>query len=393
MEPASVRGRGLRALRMGLAAGLLAALLAPGSAVLAQGTLEISTPYPGVSVQPGASASFTIDLKSSESRRVDLSVSGAPADWTATLHGGGFSVTSVWVTEDESPELRLDVKVPDGAPEGATRITVTASSGSLSAEVDLSVTVAAEAGGTVDLTSDVPGQTGRSDQTFTFNLQLENNTPQQLTFTLNAAGPAGWTVEARPSSQSQAASFVVDPGASSGVTVTVTPADNAPSDTYDIVVSALGGPAPAERQLSVEITGNVTLGLSAAQGQPLSTTATAGGGKQYTLVVSNDGTSPAQNITVASTPPSGWTVTFDVDTIPELQPNATQNVIATIQPAAEAIAGDYVVTFRASSAESNDSVEVRVTVETSIIWGIVGLAAIVLVIAGLLFVFQRYGRR
>jgi uncharacterized membrane protein len=110
-------------------------------------------------------------------------------------------------------------------------------------------------------------------------------------------------------------------------------------------------------------------------------------------VVSNDGTSPAQNITVASTPPSGWTVTFDVDTIAELQPNATQNVIATIQPAAEAIAGDYVVTFRASSAESNDSVEVRVTVETSIIWGIVGLAAIVLVIAGLLFVFQRYGRR
>jgi len=393
MEPASVRGRGSRALRVGLAVGLLAALLAPSSAVLAQGTLEISTPYPGVSVQPGASASFTIDLKSSESRQVDLAVSGAPADWTAALHGGGFSVTSVFVTKDESPELRLDVKVADGAPEGTTRITVRATSGSLSAEVALSVTVAAEAGGTVALTSDVPSQRGRSDQTFTFNLQLENNTPQQLTFTLSETGPPGWTVEARPSSQSQAASFVVEPGASSGVTVTATPAENAPSDTYQIGVQALGGPAPAEQALGVEITGNVSLALSAPSGQPLSTTATAGGEKQYTLEVTNNGTSPAENVTIGSTPPSGWTVTFDLDAIAELQPGTSQNVIATIQPAAEAIAGDYVVTFRASSAEASETVDVRVTVETSIIWGIVGLAAIVLVIAGLLYVFQRYGRR
>ena len=36
---------------------------------------------------------------------------------------------------------------------------------------------------------------------------------------------------------------------------------------------------------------------------------------------------------------------------------------------------------------------IRVTVETSLLWGIVGVALIILVIVGLGYVFRRYGRR
>lgn len=393
MEQGSTMGpRRARLFRASVAIGLLAALMIPAGAALAQGTLGISTPYPAVSVQPGATASFEIHVKSSEARRVDLAVSGTPEGWTANLRGGGFSVDSVYVTKDDEPDLTLDVKVPESAPTGTTRLTVTATSGSLSATLAIDVTVATQAGGTVELTSDFPNLKGRSDQTYTFNLQLENDTPQQLTFTLSATGPDGWTFDARPATQTQAASFAVDPGSSSGVTVTVTPAEDAPSATYDVAVQAVSGAFSAEQQLSVQITGNVTLDLSTPD-QRLSTNATAGGEKQFTLVVRNTGTSSAENVTVSGTPPSGWQVTFDIETIAQLQPKASQNVIATITPAAEAIAGDYVVTLRASSAESNDSVEVRVTVETSLIWGIVGLALIALVIGGLLYVFQRYGRR
>lgn len=399
MEPASMdRATLSRALRVALAAGLLAALLAPASAALAQGGLEISTPYPGVSLQPGASASFQIDLTTTTARQVDLAVTGAPTGWTAALHGGGFTVSSVWVPTDsaKAPDVKLDVKVPDGAPDGTTHLTVTATSGGLTARLGVSVTVAAQAGGTVKLTADFPNLKGRSDQTFTFNLQLANDTPQQLTFTLSTTGPDGWTVDAKPASQAQAASFTVDAGATSAVTVTVTPAQDAPSASYDMDVQAVSGSFTADQKLSVEITGNVVLTLAPPTGQPLSTNASAGSGKEYTLVVSNTGTSPAENITVSSTPPTDWEVTFNgaaTMTIAELQPGATQNVTATIKPAAAAIAGDYVVSFRAGTTESTKSADVRVTVETSVIWGIVGLAIIVLVIGGLLYVFQRYGRR
>lgn len=396
MEPASTLGRRARAVRVALAVGLVAAILAPSSVVLAQGTLSLTTAYPGVSVQPGASVSFDLKLTSSEARFVDLAVAGTPAGWTAALHGGGFTVTRVFVNKDESPELKLDVKVPDDAKEGKQQLTVTATGGGASSSVTVTVTVAAQAGGTVSLTSDFPNLKGPSTAALTFNLQLHNDTPQQLTFTLSATGPDGWTVDAKPTSQSQAASFSVDSGGSAGVTVTATPAEGAASDTYPITVQAVSGSFTAEQQLTVEVTGNVTLALAAPEGQPLSTNAGAGSTKDYTLVVTNSGSSPAEKVTVSATPPTGWTVTFNGQSsqvIDSIAAGTSQNVVATIKPAAEAIAGDYIVAFQASSAESSKSVDVRVTVETSLLWGVVGIAIIVLVIAGLLYVFQRYGRR
>lgn len=383
---------GARVMRVAMTVALLAALVAPSGA-LAQGTLGISTPYPAVSVQPGTSPGFDIQLTSSEPRQVALAVSGTPSGWTAVLHGGGFSVDGVYVSGSESPDLRLDVKVPDDAPDGTTPLTVTATADGLTARIVIEVTVAAEAGGTVSMTSDFPNRKGRADQSFNFSLTLANDTPQELVFTVSATTEAGgWTLEAYPTGQTQAASFTVDPGGSQGITVNVTPARTAASGIYDVLVQAVSGTFTAEQTLTVEITGNVALDL-ATPDQRLSTTATAGSGKEFTLRVSNTGTSPVEGVTVSASAPTGWTVTFDAETIETIAGGESRDVVATITPASEAIAGDYVITFRASSAEANDSADVRVTVETSILWGIVGLLIIALVIGGLLYVFQRYGRR
>jgi uncharacterized membrane protein len=384
--------RSWRAGRAALAVGLVVALMAP-AATLAQGTLGISTPYPAVSVQPGSSPSFDIVVTSSEARRVDLSVSGAPAGWTATLHGGGFSVDGVYVTDDESPDLRLDVKIPDDAPDGTTELTVTASADGLTARLVIRVTVAAQAGGSVEMTSDFPNRKGQADQAFNFSLTLSNDTPQELVFTLSATTQAaGWTLEAYPTGQTQAASFTVDPGGSQGITVNVDPARTAPSGMYEVLVQAVSGTFTAEQVLTVEITGNVALDLSTPD-QRLSTTATAGSGREFTLRVSNTGTSPVESVRISASAPSGWTVTYDTETIESIAGGDFRDVVATITPASEAIAGDYVITFRASATEASDSADVRVTVETSPLWGIVGLLIIALVVGGLLYVFQRYGRR
>ena len=67
----------------------------------------------------------------------------------------------------------------------------------------------------------------------------------------------------------------------------------------------------------------------------------------------------------------------------------------TITPANGAIAGDYIVTLsaRADQVTAPQTIQLRTTVETSSIWGIVGIALIVLVLIGLFLVFRRYGRR
>jgi len=66
---------------------------------------------------------------------------------------------------------------------------------------------------------------------------------------------------------------------------------------------------------------------------------------------------------------------------------------AHIPPSSNAVAGDYQITLSASNTDANESIDVRVTVETSPIWGIVGILLVVATIGGLVLVFRRYGRR
>ena len=66
---------------------------------------------------------------------------------------------------------------------------------------------------------------------------------------------------------------------------------------------------------------------------------------------------------------------------------------AHITPSANAVAGDYQVSMTAANADARQSMDVRVTVETPPIWGIVGILLVVVAIGGLVLVFRRYGRR
>ncbi len=76
-------------------------------------------------------------------------------------------------------------------------------------------------------------------------------------------------------------------------------------------------------------------------------------------------------------------------------PNGTQNVTSTIVPAGNAIAGDYVVSYKAATSDSTTtaSMDIRVTIEASLQWLLIGIAVILVVLAALGWVFAKYGRR
>lgn len=373
-------------------AGLAAALAAP-VVTLAADTVRVTTDYPAVAVEPGKTASFDLKVSASPADRVELAVADVPTGWTATLRGGGFVIDGVFAGSSDAPEVTLDVVVPDDAPDGTTRITVRATSGSAQDALTLSLRVAREAGGTVTMTTDNPALRDDAKATFPFTVELRNDTPQELTFTLSTQGPAGWEVTATPSGQAQAASVVVAAGASSNISVSVDPPDDTPAGQYPVHVEAVSGEQTAAVDLGVEITGSFELSVTTPD-ERLTTNANAGATKDFTLVVTNLGTAPLANITVSGTGPQGWTVEPDLPTIAELGAGMQQNVTAKITPSSEAIAGDYIITFRASADEGgSDEIQVRTTVDTALSWGLVGIALIILTLVGLGWVFQRYGRR
>lgn len=100
-----------------------------------------------------------------------------------------------------------------------------------------------------------------------------------------------------------------------------------------------------------------------------------------------------ENVNLTSSAPSGWNVSFDTPTIDVIEAGATVEVSAHVTPSSEALTGDYVVTMTADASEVSDSAEFRVAVETSVIWGFAAVAIIVVLLAGIGYIFRKYGRR
>jgi uncharacterized membrane protein len=371
---------------------LLMTMLIGVPAATAAGDVTLTTPFPAVAVAPGAKVSFDITVDSSVTQRVDLTVSGAPAGWTAQLFGGGFVVDSVQASSSKGTEVRLDVSVPADATATTARIRVSANAGGTTDTLPLDIRVTPAAAGEVSLTTTTNQLKGPSTASFKFSLTLHNDTSEDLTFTGLSTGPAGWTITTQVSADAQAANAIVKAGATSPVTVTATAPLDVAAGVYPISVDVSSGTRTAHADVAAEVTGTYTLKLSTPDGR-LNAQASAGSNTDLSLVLQNTGTAPITGVTTTASAPTGWKVTFEPADGVDVAPGVDQTVIAHILPSSEAIAGDYVVTFRSTSELANASADIRVTIQTGLLGGVFGIGLIVLVLAGLGWVFLRYGRR
>ncbi|MFP3881445.1 MAG: NEW3 domain-containing protein [Actinomycetota bacterium] len=353
--------------------------------------LRITTPYPRVAVEAGDSADFDLSVSAPDPTDVTLETTGLPDGWTATFRGGGFEVDGVTAGPTE-PEVSLDVNVPVDAAEGVYDIGVVAEGEETSASLALQVRVSPQAGGEVTLNPDFPGLRVPASETASFSVELSNDTPSDLQFELSSSGPAGWDVTAEPSTEPQAATIQVDSGDSTTINVEATSPPRAEAGQYTISVQASAPDTEVQAEMIVEIVGSFSLDLSTPD-QRLSTEVSADGSSEIQLVVTNTGTAPIQNVEMSSTPPANWEVEFDQPTISEIGAGQSVNALATVTPSDQAVAGDYMISFSADSEEANSSVDIRTTVNPSALWGFIGIALIALTLAGLAWVFRRFGRR
>jgi uncharacterized membrane protein len=373
-----------------LSAGLL--LITSISPVAAATAFNVTTPYPSVTVQPGNTVTFSLDVAVPHPERVGFSVSGTPTGWTAYVRGGGNIVGAIYAGGTTAPSVDLSVVVPQTATPGSSTITVTATSEQGTRTLPVEVIVLGESGGAITLTSDFPQLSGSPTSTFTYSVTLANTGTQKETYTLTGQGPDGWTVSVHPSSNAQALTDTVDGGATDTLSVTAQPPATAPAGAYPLQISAVSGAQTANVALEADVTGTPSLTLGTPN-QVLNADVTAGSTGTISLLVTNSGTTVLQNVAVTATSPTGWTATFAPTAVATLQPNTSATVTATVKPSSDALAGDYDITFTATSGSTTATVDIRTTVQTSPLWGFIGIALIVLVIVGLLWVFRRFGRR
>jgi uncharacterized membrane protein len=98
-------------------------------------------------------------------------------------------------------------------------------------------------------------------------------------------------------------------------------------------------------------------------------------------------------VKLAGTAPTGWEVSFDPAEVAAVQPGETAQVTAVVKPASDAVAGDYMMTVRASAGSLSSSADLRYTLEGSRTLGIVAIAVIAAAFLLLAGVFIKFGRR
>lgn len=406
MEKAARIGKPLscgrvRFLMAAFAAVMMALIMFWGSrtTVHAAGGLSLSTEYPGVTITPGETLNITLTLTNTSGSPVnaDVAIASLPDGWEGYLQGGDYEVNEVHVgTASEGTQLTLHLTVPDALEEGTYTVQVDAD---VNEEIYDSLTLSFEVNevnaGAGSFTTEYPEQEGTAGTSFSFSTTLINNGLSTESYSLSSSAPSGWQVSFVPSDESTSvASIEVESSTSQGLTVEVVPPEGVEAGEYDISCSAVSASETLTTDLKVVITGTYGISLSTPDGR-LSFDSQANKDTDVTLTVTNTGNEELQNVTLTSSLPSGWEVTYDVEDgiIDSIAAGSSAQVVATVTPSSEAITGDYVATFTAETDEATSSAEFRVSVKTSTLCGFVAVLIILCVAAGLVYVFRKYGRR
>ena len=357
--------------------------------------LWISTPYPSVEVAPGDSVTFNMVVHNAglPPQRVVLSVPEVPKGWKTQLLGGGKPVGAVFVGPDSTADVQMKISPPSKVAESGYHFAVSARGSSRSFRLPLEVTIGKTPPARLVLKADLPILPGTPDTTFGYKLNLTNDTGQNALVALHSEAPRGFQVSFTEEFGSQKlTSVAVNAGKSKDLKVDVHPPQGTAAGTYPVTVRAAAGEVNASTVLKLEVSGQPKLQLT-APGDRLSGQAYAGKQTPLQLILHNSGSAAAQDITFSASQPQGWQVKFDPPRLSVLPPGKQMQVKALITPPSQAIAGDYMLNLRANSSAASEGSDFRVTVRTSTIWGIVGIAVIAAAVAVLALAVMRYGRR
>ena len=358
--------------------------------------LFLTTDYPSQTVRAGEVTTIRLKLTNAglPPEPVALALKDVPAGWKIDILGGGQPVAAAMPGVNQDVSLQLRVDVPKDAKPGSQKILISAKGPiAQSVELPLTLTVGTEAPAKLSIKSRLPSLRGTPRSAFEYTVTVGNDSGKDLTVALSAQGPANFqTTFTEGFGSNEISSIPIEAGQTKDIKVKVTPPRDVKAGDYPVLVKVASEGATAELRVTLQVSGQGRIALSTKDGR-LSGEAEVGKSSTYTLVLSNDGTAPIEEVEMSGTVPTNWKVEFNPKTIPSVAPGEKKDVQVVVTPADKAIAGDYVAAFRANGRGESASADFRITVTTSTLWGIVGVGIIAVALLVLLGAVARFGRR
>jgi uncharacterized membrane protein len=300
----------------------------------------------------------------------------------------------VYVATGAPSTVELRVTPPSTVQAGTYDFNVIAKSGSETSQFPVELIVKDKAPARLTFETDYPTIRGGSDAAFNFSVDLKNEGDDDLSVSLLADAPKELAVTFK-SSGKDITNLPTDikAGSSEQIEISAQPLTSLAVGTYPLTVTAQSDTVTAEIQLTAEVVGQPDITLTTPDDR-LSGTAYLNRDNPIKLVLRNTGNSPAEGVKLSASAPAGWTVTLNPESVVEVPANNEIDVTADVKPAKNAISGDYIVTFNAQPNESPaKTADFRITVQTSTLWGAVGIGLIAVAIAIVGLAVTRFGRR
>jgi uncharacterized membrane protein len=358
--------------------------------------LYLMTDYPAVTIRPGTTSNIPLRLQNYGlgPERYQLSVTGVPSGWTATLLGGGQPVAAAMPAPDASVPLQLRLDVPANTDLSGQTLTVKAEGqGSNQAALPINVALAKELPAKLTVNSKLPELRGSPKSNFEYTLTIKNDSGRNLVASFAAQAPANFETSFTEAYGTQELSSIpIDAGQSKDIKLKVRPPSTIDAGHFPVQVTVKSEDASAKTELALDVVGQPQLQVSGRDGL-LSARAVAAKQSSIPVVVTNTGTAPAENIALAATAPTGWKVTFEPATIDRLVPGKDTEVQALLTPSDKSLAGDYMTSINATSRGESASGQFRITVATSTVWGMAGAGVIGVALLLMLGAVARFGRR
>lgn len=358
--------------------------------------LSLSTDYPYITTLPGKLLTLQLKVHNYElpPQRVNLELIRKPKDWQTVFVGGGNLVQAVFVAPGDSANVELWIEPPANATPGNYDFLVQAEGNNTNFRLPITVILGKTLPGRLSISADFPSLEGNPKTQFSYKLTIKNTSAADALVNLKASAPPAFDVHfSEVYGDKELNSIPIPAGQTKDISVKITPPNQVPAGTYQVAVSAFTESAQAQQDLSLVIRGTPSLLVTGPEGR-ISLDAVAGHESSVKLTVKNTGSADAQNVSLTASEPSDWKVEFEPKAIESIPAGKSSEVRALITPTNKALAGDYMITFRADEGSNiSASQDFRITVHTSTLWGIIAVLIIAVALGVATLAIRRYGRR
>ncbi len=354
--------------------------------------LTVFSRYPSQVTELGKNVTYPLTLRAGTAQIVHLRLEGLPEGWDAAFRSGSRVLQAVYVDPENDTTVDLRIDPPNETESGTYSFTVVAEGETETVRFPIELIIKDRLPPSLRWEIDLPTLRGTPNSTFRYSATLRNEGDEAVDVSLVADAPPGFLVTFK-SLGKEVTSIPVDANGSERLDIEVKAFQEIEAGRYEIRVVAQGGETSAEMTLTAEVTGQPDLRITTPDGR-LSAQAYVGRETPLKILVQNQGSAAALGVELSATEPSGWTVEFNPKRIDQIPAGTQQEVEVKIRPADKAVAGDYMLTIRATpEGGTSESAEFRITVLTSTLWGVVGIGLIAIAVGVVALAVMQFGRR